>query len=343
MNFDIFAPDYGTLPSDYFAKSLITNPIELFWSDDLLALLRLCGQKEESIGERASDFDKFQALCRAFSLLEGHPTRAWILSVLEEHFSLKEIPNEKNATELWQILSQALLERPIAAQDLVGGAWLCDATTVPAHLPTHITPVLHANRLLQTNAKNTLAWSAEIASTVAHFAENGCKNILLHVTKDFDFATPSLYGVDRALSLAKKDRTALDLLTSQLVRELCTVAQKHDLLLVLVCDENASAVATLLQYCEESVGLPRITWSAQRVREAQALFAFTAQPHQNKIHAALLYENVMTQAELSNALESLQVRYPVGKLCFITARDLRQMPSAQAHISAMLQKTKTKI
>jgi hypothetical protein len=51
----------------------------------------------------------------------------------------------------------------------------------------------------------------------------------------------------------------------------------------------------------------------------------------------------MTQNELSGTLEGWQMRYPVGRLCFVTARDLRQTPAAQAHISAMLKKSKTNI
>jgi hypothetical protein len=219
---------------------------------------------------------------------------------------------------------------------------LCDALEVPANLPKQVTPVLHANLLLQTNAKNAAVWSAEIASVVAHFAVNGCQKILLHFAQNFEFVAPSLYGVDRALSLSKKDRDAVNLLTAQLVRELCAAAQKEDLLLVLIGDGSSAAIANLLQYCEECVGLPRITWSAKEAREASALFAFNAQAHKHEMHAALLYENVMTEAELSSAVESLQVRYPVGKLCFVTARDMRQTPHAQAHILAMLQKPKTK-
>jgi hypothetical protein len=145
------------------------------------------------------------------------------------------------------------------------------------------------------------------------------------------------------LSLIKKDGDAILLLTSQLVRELCAVAQKHNLLLVLVCDGNSAAVANLLQYCEESVGLPRITWSAKEAREASALLEFAAKPHKNEILAALPYNSVMTADELSATLSSWKVRYPIGKLNFITARDLRQMPHAQAHISNMLKKSKTKI
>ena len=342
MNFDIFAPDFGILPSAYFAKSFITNPMELFWSDDLLTLLRLCGEKDEKIGERASDYDRFLALCRALPLLEGHPTRAWIASVLQKYFDLQELPTEENAPKVWKSLSQALLEHPLAAKELVSGAWLCDALEVPDNLPKQVTPVLHANLLLQTNAKNAAAWSAEIASVVAHFAVNGCQKILLHFAQNFEFVAPSLYGVDRSLSLSKKDRDAVNLLTSQLVRELCAVAQKEDLLLVLMGDGSSAAIANLLHYCEECVGLPRITWSTKEAREASALFAFNAQAHKHDMHAALLYENAMTEAELSSAIESLQVRYPVGKLCFVTARDLRQTPYAQAHISAMLQKPKTK-
>ncbi|MBQ4273484.1 MAG: hypothetical protein IJB94_00745, partial [Clostridia bacterium] len=65
MNFDIFAPDFGTLPSAYLERSAITNPTELFWSNELLALLRLCGEKEEMTGERASDYDRFLSVFRA--------------------------------------------------------------------------------------------------------------------------------------------------------------------------------------------------------------------------------------------------------------------------------------
>ena len=161
--------------------------------------------------------------------------------------------------------------------------------------------------------------------------------------KGFDFVTPSLYHVDRALSLAKKDREATNILTCQLTRELCTFAQAHDLLLVLECNENSSALARLLEYAEESVGLPRICWSVREVREAHTLLDFTAKPHKSEIFAALAYKNVMTQKELSDTLESWQVRYPVGKLCFITACDLRQTSYAQAYIADMLRKPKTKI
>lgn len=343
MNFDIFAPDFGILPSAYWRKSAITNPIELFWSDDLLALLRLCGEKEEGIGERASDYDRFLALSRALPMLEGHPTRAWIVSVLQKYFDLQELPTEETAPQVWKTLSQALLEHPLAAKELVSGAWLCDALEVPDNLPEQVAPVLHADLLLHTNAKNAIAWSAEIASVVAHFAANRCKKIVLHIGKDFDFIFPSLYHVDRALSLAKKDREATNLLTAQLLRELCVAAQKEKLLLVLVCNGNLLATANLLQYAEESVGLPHLCWVANEAREASALLDFTAKPHKAEILAALSYDCIMTQAELSGVLEGWQMRYPVSRLCFVTARDLRQTPAAQAHISAMLKKSKTNI
>ncbi len=343
MNFDHFFPDYGILPSAYFKGSNITNPIELFWSDDLLALLRLCGAKEETVGERASDYDRFLALCRALPLLEGHPTRTWIVSVLEKFFNLKELLTEASAAEVWKMLCESLMETPISPKDLVSGAWLCDELTVPSHLPQNVVPVLNANLLLHTNAKNAAKWSKEIASTVTHFAENRCKEIVLHLSNDFEFAPPSLYHVDRALSLAKKDREAQNVLTCQLMREICTAAQQHDLLLVLKCNGNSTAAADLLAYAEESVGIPRICWSARKACDAQELLNFTAKAHKNEIFAALTYDNAMTAHELADVLASWQMRYPIGRLCFLTARDLRQTPFAQTHIADMLQKCKTKI
>ncbi len=343
MTFDRFLADYGILPSAYFGKSAITNPIELFWSDDLLALLRLCGAKEEAIGERASDYDRFLALCRALPLLEGHPTRAWIASMLQEYFGLQELPTEETAKDFWKTLCERLMEHPISPKDIVSGAWLCDGLTVPSSLPENITPVLNANLLLHTNAKTAAAWGAEITEAVAHFAKRGCKKIVLHLSNDFDFVTPSLYHVGRALSLAKKDRETTNLLICQLTRELCAAAQEHNLLLVVICQSNASGACKLLDYCETSVGLPRLCWSIREAREAYALLNFTAKAHTNEIFAALPYESVMTTSELSNTIQSWQMRYPVGRLCFITARDLRQKSHAQAHIADMLKKTKTKI
>ena len=343
MNFDIFAPDFGTLPSAYLERSAVTNPTELFWSNELLALLRLCGAKEEMIGERASDYDRFLSVFRALPLLEEHPTRAWIASVLDKHFHLTELPTEATAPSVWRTLCESLMQHPIAPKDLVCGSWLCDGLTVPNCIPEQITPVLDAGLLLQTNVRSAAAWSAEIASTVAHFADRGCQKILFCIGKDFDFVSPSRYHVDRALSLTKKDRNAANLLICQLMREICIAAQEHDLMLVLDCAGDPSALAHLLKYVEENVQLPRLCWSVRRVCDTAPLLAFCAKPHKNEILAALSYESVMTEDELSAALASWKVRYPIARLCYLTARDLRQTPHAQAHILDMLKKSKTKI
>ena len=343
MIFNRFLPDYGVLPSAYFQRSAISNPIELFWSDDLCSLLRLCGEREENIGEGASDFDKFKAILRALPLLEGHPTRAWIIALFDKYFNLKDLPCAQKAPEIWKILCEHLLKNPLTPQDLVKGDWLSDALTVPNNLPKHINPVLNANLLLTTSAKNAMVWSAEIAATVSHFKKNRCQKIVLQLPDDFAFVLPSIYQVDRALSLAKRDLEAINLLACQLVRELSAVAQKEDMLLVLICNSNPDAPVSLLEYVEESVGLPRICWSTRAVKEAHALLTFTAKPHKREVLAALPYEIVMTNDELSSAIKSWQVRYPIGKLCFLTACDLRQAPYARAHIDDMLQNSKTKL
>ena len=341
--FNRFLPDYGVLPSAYFKRSAISNPIELFWSNDLCSLLRLCGEKEENIGERASDYDKFKSILRALPLLEGHPTRVWIASVLEKRFGLKELPNEEDAPKIWKMLCNHLLENPLPPQDFVAGDWLCDALTVPKALPEHVTPVLNANLLIETTAKKAMVWSAEIAATVSHFRESGCQKIVLSLQEDFAFVLPSIYQVDRALQLIKKDREATNLLTSQLLRELCAVAQKEELLLVLVCNAPPNNLLRALEYAEESVGLPFVCWTTREIKDAHTLLAFTANPHKREILAALPYEAAMTERELSSVIESWQVRYPVGKLCFVTAQDLRRMPHTEEHITNMLQKLKTKI
>ena len=343
MKFDMFAPNYGTLPSKYFEKSAITNPTELFWSDDLLSLMRLCGAREEQIGERASDYDRFLSICCALSLLHGHPTRAWIASVFEKYFHLKELPTEETAPIVWKNLCDTLLECPLSPKDIVSGDWLCESLTIPSALPQNITPTLNANLLLSTFAKSTAAWRDEIAATIAHFAANGCQKIVLHLPKEFSFVVPSVYHVDRTLQFAKRDRKATNLLICQLTRELCSILQENGILLVLVCENNAPSISNLLEYAENNVGLPRLCWSLRNARDAYELLNFTAQPHKNEILAALRYENVMTEGELSTALMEWQVRYPVARLCYLTTCDLRQASFAEERICRMLEKVSTKI
>ena len=343
MNFDRFLPDYGILPSVYFERSAISNPIELFWSDDLQSLLRLCGEEEENIGERASDFDKFQALLRTLPLLEGHPTRDWICSVFKNQFNLQEIPTEENAANVWKVLCNCLFKNPIQPQSLVSGAWLCDSLQIPDALPKNTTPVLNANLFLDTKSKTLHCWSAEIASTVSQFVSRGCKKIVLHLSNNFDFVLPSVYHVNQALNFGKRSKETENLLICQLMRELCSSAQKQNLLLVLECEKNADAVANLLKYAEENVGLPRICWSVRKATDAYELLNFTAKEHKNEILAAFSYENVMTESELLDALTSWKMRYPIGRLCFVTARDLRQTPFSKMHIENILKNAKTKI
>ena len=127
------------------------------------------------------------------------------------------------------------------------------------------------------------------------------------------------------------------------MRELCSSAQNQNLLLVLECEKNADAVANLLKYAEENVGLPRICWSVRKVTDAYELLNFTAKEHKNEILAAFSYETVMTESELLDALTSWKMRYPIGRLCFVTARDLRQTPFSEMHIENILKNAKTKI
>ena len=343
MTFNRFLPDYGTLPSAYFERSSISNPIELFWSDELQSLLRLCGEKEDNIGKRASDYDKFCAVLRALPLLQGHPTRAWIATVFANQFGLQEVPSVESAQKTWRMLCDKLFENPIQSHSLVSGAWLSDALRVPNSLPQNIAPVLNANLLLDTKTKTIDAWSAEIASAVAHFASKGCQNIVLKFSNRFEFVSPSLYHVNQALNLAKRNTEIENLLMCQLMRELCTVAREKDLLLVLECDKNADALASLLAYAEESVGLPCICWSVRKAWEAKALLDFSAKTHKNEIFAAMSYESAMTERELLDILSSWQMRYPVGRLCFVTAMDLRQTPFAQTYIEDMLKNAQTNI
>ena len=339
----MFTPDYGILPSNYFQRSAITNPTEIFWSEDLLSLLRLCDAKEEQIGERASDYDRFLSLCRALPLLQGHPTSAWIASVLEKYFDLKELPTEETAPTVWKSLCDTLLNHPLSPKDLVCGTWLCDGVTVPSDLPKKITPAMKANLLLHTGAKNIAAWREEIIATVAHFVAHGCQKVVLHLPKEFSFVVPSVYHIERALQLSKKDREAANLLICQLVRELCRILQENGMLLVLVCEGNASDVAALLEYAEENVGLPHLCWSLHDARDAYPLLHFTAKTHKNEILAALRYENVMTERELSDTVEAWQVRYPMMRLCYLIGGDLRQTSFVRERICRMFDKLSTKI
>jgi hypothetical protein len=110
-----------------------------------------------------------------------------------------------------------------------------------------------------------------------------------------------------------------------------------DLTLILEGDSCAKTIVKLLQYAEQTVGLPKICWVCNDCRHADAMLAFVAEKHDSPMYLALRMDEVLTDAEFSDAMHSLGARYPVGSVSFVTASDLRITSFLQKNLKNRMQ------
>jgi len=328
MDFDRYAADYGTLSSSYFGIGRITNASELLRGEELYRLLRLCGIPEKENGARASDWELFRSLCRAYPLLTGHPIRTQISDFLKTHFSVFEPLNEESCARIWHTTVLDLEQRPRNAVDFLGGrevAWLCDTLEMPSSLPDFVKPVLLGNLLLEKRDVTLKQWQNSVRNTVKVYADAGCDRIVLRVGRDFSFSSPSVYQVDRILQKRKLAGEERDLLLTQLLRELCVLCLEKGMTLVLELQCDPAPAEQLLAYVGHTVGLPKTYVSASCLQTADRLIDLMGAHRQNPMRLAIRLGNFPSDEEVEALCRRICTRYPVGRLLVITAADLRRI------------------
>ncbi|MBQ9784638.1 MAG: hypothetical protein IJW29_03965 [Clostridia bacterium] len=331
-----FLCDYGTLPTEFLNIATVSNATELLWSKDLERLLRLCGIPEREIDARASDYERFAALCKAFALLDGHPMQFYLKSFLRAYFPSLPMPEPETCECLWRGIADNLLANPRTPSDFLPTApigILLPSLEIPA-LPPQLTPVLDADLLLRSQGRAYGEWRAWIAETVERFSQNGARQVRVRLARDFSFAQPNVYHVEQAL---KKTTDAHDLLLCQLVRELCEVCARCSVALLLEADCDAREAASLLRYARKAVGLPRVNWCASGA--ADELLDFQADACGESMRRCLRSADALTADALYQTIADAATRYPLGCLCFVTAQDLRFSRFEQERIASALQKS----
>ncbi len=326
----LFLPDYGTLPPSFSDFSTWTNPGELLWRDGVVPLLRLCGIPEREITPKASDFEHFRAICRAYPLLSGHPLcqelDALWQSIFAEHISLAGDPDI-----LWRMAVEELLRVPHAREaHLPLTPWNCLVTTrTPPRLPKGALPMPDGAMLLETDAECYTAWREEIQTLIGDFAANGCRQVLLQLPSHLSFAPPAIYHIDRALAARKPSPEQTALLWIQLFRELCEACCLQHLALYVSFAGTSDAAIALLTYANQTVGLPSLFWSAVSYATVDAVLRWQGSTPGLDMRLCITLANAPSAEELAGEIRRCAARFPIDRLCFVTGRDALLLPHAQ--------------
>lgn len=342
MNQQIFAADYGTLPHRFFSTGNLTNPTELIQSRELTALLYLCGVGEAELGDRASDYEKFKALCRSFPLLDGHPLKGQITAFLKKHFQGLPEPSPSTCDLLWRQISDQLSHSPKKGTDFLPKkeiSWLSDTLHLPLELPKNISPILDCHLFLDSKATSYADFQEEICAAFSAFLKAGSKSVLFRLDRAFRFVQPSVYHVECALRSKKRTREQTDILTAQILREISVLCNEKNVPLRLLLECEGEECLSLLRYADRSTGLPALFWSAADRRGSEAMLSFASRPHQNEMRWALHCGYLASPAERSFALQFAAARYPVGRLTLVSGADLRYIDAVQDHYGQILEKS----
>lgn len=338
MNGERFCADYGRLPMRFLRLRSVSNATELLWSDEWERLLRLCGIPEREIDERASDYERFAALCKAFSLLDGHPMQLYLKSFLKTYFPSLPMPSPDTCEQLWQGIADELLQKTCKPTDFLPTEpifFLMPTLDVDV-LPSPLLPMLNADLFLKTDARTYSEWRDWIHTTARRFHQAGARAARVTLGRAFAFVWPDLYHVEQALK--KPSSLEDDLLICQLFRELCEVCEALSMELLLEVDCQPQAAIALLRYAQKSVGLPAINWSADGV-SAREILTFQSEVRGVYMNWCLRSSDCLTEDMLVMAIKKAASCYPAGRLRFLTALDLRLSRFEQERIVAALQKS----
>ena len=324
---NLFASDYGVLKRGLFSVRSVTNASELLRSEEIYRILHLCGIPAAEGSEVASDWELFFSFCKAYPLLRGHLVAERTGELLCERLSLSLPLTEENAATLWRESAAHLAAHPLSMSDLTVGAapWLCDGETLPAEFPERMPHVLDSAVLMPRDAETRAAWNERIRTVLSSLSEQGCVGVRFLTGAAYEFTEPNPYAVDRALATRRRGRDAENLLLSQLLREICGACTETGLPLTVECEGDAAA-AELLRYVRRTVGLPPITVSARMPATRDALLSLAEEAD---IRMAIRLSDAPTARELSDTLEAMAARYPIGRVRLITGADLRQSALAQ--------------
>ena len=334
MELERFAADYGTLPASFFGVGRVTNVAELLRGEPLYRVLRLCGVPETENGERASDWELFQSLCRAYPLLVGHPMRRELAAFLQLHFSIDEPLCAENAERIWRTTADALEQNVRSGADFLPAErvpWLCGASELPMELPPRVIPVLLVNSLMENRDVTLDGWREQIRDALDAFCAKGCDRLVLRVEPLFAFSSPNPYRVGQLLAKRRTVREEEQMLLAQLVREICAYVATRGMPLSVEVKGELAETARLLEYTEQSVGLPPCLICTDSVSATDAAIDFIAREHQRPMRLSLRVSDYPSEAELARACACVAARYPFGRLAVITAADLRRLSGVQRY------------
>lgn len=337
MNRVRFTCDYGWIPLPFLQLRFVTNPTELLWSEDCARLLRLCGCHKSEIGAAASDYERFQTLCRMFPLMKGHPMYDYIPSLLGEYFPTAPMPSPNTCDLLWNEISDELLKRQCSPLDFLpkeSVSCLLPTLDIPL-LPPNLTPMLDAALLSEMPAASWQDWRSRVEQTVKHFVVHGARTVRFMLKRDFAFVRPDIYHVERALMSRRRSAEEVCLLQSQLFRDLCEICKHNEAGILLEADCAERDAVALLKYTMRSVGMPRLDWCAVGAC-AEGLTDEQAGVRDFDMRRCLRLSDVLTDAALYDTIRKIAVNYPSGNLGIVTACDLRYLSAARKKASDAL-------
>ena len=334
MNRNVFAMDFGCLPRELAPMAILSDLTACIWSEELCGLLRLCGEKEASIGVDASQYDRFLAFCRCVPLLQGHRLVTEITEMIRSFFGIGMPVTEENGPAIWHQAAVRLNEDNVTPAMLcrfflpvdVTPRLLCDVDGAAEAKLAGLEPVCNGNRLLSTDARDWNAWKRELKDPCQRFAECGCQTAFVTVGDRFCDPVPSVYHVDQCLCQGKEKEEDRRIKLAQVLRFLAEECVSRNWTLILRIHCPSREILSLLNRLERTVGLPNIIWSCADLLIAEALLRFSVQPHRNPVQWAISLSDFPSNEELAAGLSAYAARYPMGKLLALSHADLRFLP-----------------
>ena len=322
-----FIYDFGRWNRSLWNRALC-NPVDLVDRKEMESILRYC--LSDVMIESLSDYELFEAFCQARPLLSGHAYVAKCEHLLQACFDLSLPLAADCCEEVWRTVATKCLEHPITLWDCVlqqGGPLpiRCLSASVEElqDLPKEAIPVLHANVFCSLRPDSWTDWKQEMDAILDAYAKRGCDSVYYVLPETYRHQNPNLYLVERAL-IGEEKRD--DIVVAQVFRFLCEVCISRNWTLLLRMNSTESNTLRLLEFAEQTVGLPKIVWTTSDPILRAALLSGSAKGRTTNMICGMTLSDYPSDVELWGAISSYAARYPYGRLAVLSDCDLRFLP-----------------